>query len=41
MSGAASSGGVAEGASAFFTFRDLKLREQVVSKLFEQLGVNI
>ncbi|XP_073387205.1 uncharacterized protein [Physcomitrium patens] len=38
VSGAASSGGVAEGASAFFTFRDLKLREQVVSKLFEQLG---
>lgn len=39
VSGVASGGGVAEGASAFFTFRDLKLRDQVASMLLEQLGV--
>lgn len=39
-SGAAPGGGVAEGASAFFTFRDSNLRDQVVSMLLEQLGVN-
>ncbi|XP_024362547.1 uncharacterized protein [Physcomitrium patens] len=37
-SGAAPGGGVAEGASAFFTFRDSNLRDQVVSMLLEQLG---
>lgn len=42
VSGVSASGasGVAEGASAFFTFRDLKLRDQVASMLLEQLGVN-
>ena len=40
LSGAASGGGVAEGASAFFTFRDFKLRDQVVAMLLEQLGVS-
>jgi len=40
VSGVGSGGGVAEGASAFFTFRDLKLRDQVASMLLEQLGVS-
>lgn len=39
LSVVASGSGVAEGASAFFTFRDLKLRDQVVGMLLEQLGV--
>lgn len=34
-------GGVAEGASAFFTFQTLEQRDKVVSTLLEQLGVSV
>jgi factor associated with neutral sphingomyelinase activation len=40
-SGGDSGGGVAEGASAFFTFHSTELRDKVVSMFLQQLGVSI